>query len=126
MPEGWWIDPKILREGRDIFEGIKNEDVACHACHGRDGIPILEGARNLRDVKKMGELSDVDIFRSVSEGMEDTEMSAWGEDLSTEDIWKVIAYTNMFHHNGKAEEHAKGEILSPIHEDQPVIPVIPE
>ena len=126
MPEGWWTDPKILRVGRDIFEGIKNPDVACNACHGKDGIPLMTEAANLRDVVRMSKFSDADLFKTVSEGRPDTPMAAWKEHLSTEDIWKVIAYINMFHHGGKAELHAKGEALPHIADNQPVSPLIPE
>lgn len=126
MPEGWWTDPKILREGRDIFEGIKNPDVACSGCHGKDGIPLMTEAANLRDVTKMSRLSDADFFKVVSEGRPDTPMAAWKEYLSTQEIWKVISYINMFHHGGKAEAHKKGESIPTVAINQPVVPVIPE
>lgn len=125
MPDGWWTDPKILRGGRDIFEGIKNPDVACSACHGKDGIPLMTEARNLRDTTRMVALSDADLFKTVSEGRPDTPMAAWKEYLSTEEIWKVIAYANMFHHGGKPDIHKKGESLPPIAVNQAVVPVIP-
>jgi len=111
MPEGWWTDPKILREGKDIFEGTKNPNVACYVCHGKDGIPLMTIAANLRDGNRMSKLSDKDLFKTVSEGRPNTPMAAWKEHLSMQDIWKVIAYTNMFHHGGKAEIHQKGETL---------------
>lgn len=114
MPEGWWTDPKILRVGRDIFEGIKNPDVACSGCHGRDGIPLLEGARDFRDASIMSKLDDATLFKVVSDGKEDTEMTGWKDFLSVEDRWKVIAYLNTFHHGGKGEVHAKGEQISPV------------
>jgi len=126
MPDGWWSDSKILNAGRDIFEGIKNEDVACSGCHGKDGIPLMTEAANLRDAVRMSKLSDADLFKVVSEGRPDTLMAAWKEYLSNEDIWKVIAYINMFHHRGKAEAHKKGEGIPAVAINQPVIPVIPE
>ncbi|MEK7846158.1 MAG: c-type cytochrome, partial [Nitrospinota bacterium] len=114
MPEGWWTDSKVLREGYEIFEGIKNPDVACSACHGRDGIPLLEGARDFRDASIMSKLDDATLFKVVSDGKEDTEMTGWKDFLSVEDRWKVIAYLNTFHHGGKGEVHAKGEQISPV------------
>ncbi|MBI5750076.1 MAG: c-type cytochrome [Nitrospinae bacterium] len=126
MPDGWWTDPKVLRDGRDIFEGIKNPDAACHACHGKDGIPLMTEAANLRDVEKVSRFSDADLFKVVSEGRPDTPMAAWKDYLSNEDIWKVIAYINMFHHGGKAEAHKKGEGIPAVAINQPVVPVIPE
>src|SRR3989338_4235307 len=126
MPDGWWSDSKILNAGRDIFEGIKNEDVACSGCHGKDGIPLMTEAANLRDAVRMSKLSDADLFKVVSEGRSDTLMAAWKEYLSNEDIWKVIAYINMFHHRGKAEAHKKVEGIPAVAINQPVIPVIPE
>jgi len=126
MPDGWWSDSKILNAGRDIFEGIKNEDVACSGCHGKDGIPLMTEAANLRDAVRMSKLSDADLFKVVSEGRSDTLMAAWKDYLSNEDIWKVIAYANMFHHRGKAEAHKKGEGIPAVAINQPVVPVIPE
>ena len=126
MPEGWWTDPKILRDGKDIFEGIKNPDVACSVCHGKDGIPLMTEAADLRDVAEISKLSDADLFKVVSEGRPDTPMAAWKDYLSNEDIWKVIAYINMFHHGGRAEVHKKGEGIPAVAINQPVIPVIPE
>ena len=126
MPDGWWSDSKILNAGRDIFEGIKNEDVACSGCHGKDGIPLMTEAANLRDAVRMSKLSDADLFKVVSEGRSDTLMAAWKDYLSNEDICKVIAYANMFHHRGKAEAHKKGEGIPAVAINQPVVPVIPE
>lgn len=126
MPEGWWTDPKVLKEGYEIYEGTKNPKVACHACHGKEGIPILQGARDFRDVEKMGKLSDADFFKAVSQGIKGTAMPAWDQYLSVEEGWKVIAYIHMFHHGGKAKVHEKGEVLPPIPKDQPVVLVIPE
>ena len=126
MPDGWWTDPKILREGYEIFEGIKNSDVACFSCHGKDGIPLMTEAANLRDAVRMSKLSDADLFKVVSEGRSDTLMAAWKDYLSNEDIWKVIAYINMFHHGGRAEVHKKGEGIPAVAINQPVVPVIPE
>lgn len=126
MPEGWWTNPKILREGKDFFEGTKNPNVVCHVCHGKDGIPLMTIAANLMDVNRMGKLSDADLFKVVSEGKPDTPMAAWKNYLSNEEIWKVIAYINMFHHGGGAKVHQKGETLPPIPLDKPILPVIPE
>ncbi len=124
MPEGWWTDLKMLREGKDIFEGTKNPNVACYVCHGKDGIPLMTIAANLRDANRMSKLSDSELFKVVSEGKPNTPMAAWKNYLSNEEIWKVIAYSNMFHHGGKAEIHKNGETPILIQANQPVVPII--
>jgi mono/diheme cytochrome c family protein len=111
MPEGWWTDPAILEEGKKIFEGEKSEDVACHACHGKDGVPLMTEAMDFRDAKIMSALDDAKLFHVVAEGKEETQMSGWKDFLPAEDIWKVIAYLNQFHSGGKPHVHAAGEKL---------------
>ena len=105
MPAGWWTDPKIIAEGREIFEGRVNAMVICFTCHGQDGKPMLPGARDMRDASYVNKLTDSYWFWRVSEGVADTQMLSHKGLLKEDRIWKVIAYEHAFSHGGKAEEH---------------------
>jgi mono/diheme cytochrome c family protein len=107
MPNGWWTDPKIVAEGQQIFEGLLNEDVACHVCHGKDGIVQFEDATDFRVSEDMINLTDARFFQIVKYGFEeDSPMSGWGEDLSDDQIWQLISYTWTFYtrHTLKKED----------------------
>lgn len=103
MPKGWWIDPKIIKEGQEIYEA------GCSACHGKDGIPKMKGVRNLSAVR-MNRMSDSYWFWRVSEGVPYTVMVPWKDAMTEEDRWKVIAYVHQFSHGGKSQEHNHSEI----------------
>ncbi|RME85866.1 MAG: hypothetical protein D6775_01650 [Caldilineae bacterium] len=105
MPEGWWTDPEIIAKGKEVYEGVANPEVNCSACHGRDGKPVLTGAADFRDPELVAGLSDTEWFNKVANGVPDTPMTAWGEKLTVEQIWQVIAYQNTFHTGGKPEVH---------------------
>ena len=105
MPQGWWTDPKVIAEGKKIYEGMANPEVVCAACHGRDGKPLLTGARDLRDAQYVNKMTDSYMYWRVTEGVPLTPMTPWKEKLKEEQIWKVIAYAHTFSHGGKAEEH---------------------
>ncbi len=105
IPQGWWTDPNVLAEGKKIFEGMVNPEVVCAACHGRDGKPILTGARDLRDAAYVNKMTDSYMYWRVSDGVPLTPMTPWKDKLKEDQIWKVIAYAHTFSHGGKAEEH---------------------
>lgn len=105
MPQGWWTDPKVIAEGKKIYEGMVNPEVVCAACHGRDGKPLLTGTRDLRDSAYVNKMTDSYMFWRVSEGVPLTPMTPWKDKLKEDQIWKVIAYSHTFSHGGKAEEH---------------------
>ena len=96
MPAGWWSDEKIIAEGKTIFEGVKNIDVNCSSCHGKDGKPVKAGARDFRKTDRMKLYSDSVWFWRVAEGVPNTKMKAWKSKLSEEDRWKAIAYEHTF------------------------------
>lgn len=105
MPEGWWTDPKILEEGKAIYEGRMDRGVNCTSCHGMDGEPQKRGARDFRVAERMKLSSDSYLFWRVSEGVPKTRMRSWKSKLSEEDRWKVIAYLHRFSHGGNPASH---------------------
>ena len=96
MPAGWWTDEKIIAEGKEIFEGVKNIDVNCSSCHGKDGKPVKAGARDFRKSDRMKLYSDSVWLWRISEGVPNTKMKAWKSKLSEEDRWKAMAYEHNF------------------------------
>lgn len=80
-------DPEAVRRGRLLFTGT------CGGyCH-----PTKPGNRDapyLFDCNWKHGGSDLEIFASISEGVPDTRMPAWGGKMPAgdEDIWKLIAY----------------------------------
>lgn len=105
MPAGWWTDPKVIADGKKVYEGMVNPEAVCAACHGRDGRPLLTGTRDMRDAAYVNKMTDSYLFWRVSEGVPQTAMTPWKEKLTEEERWKVIAYAHTFSHGGKAEEH---------------------
>ncbi len=114
MPKGWWTDPKIIKEGEEIYMGRKygenvpeDKRVFCFACHGEGGVPnpAVEGVRDLRATDRVNRMSDSYWFWRISEGVPDTLMIAWKGRVTEEDIWKVMAYEHQFSHGGKAGVH---------------------
>lgn len=106
MPAGWWADEKIIAEGKEIFEGVKNIDVNCSSCHGKDGKPVKAGARDFRKPERMKLYSDSVWFWRISEGVPNTKMKAWKSKLPEEDRWKAMAYERTFGLKGLAYDVA--------------------
>ncbi len=109
MPAGWFADPKIAEEGKEIFIGAKNPDVNCASCHGKDGKPVKAGARDFRVTDRMKLYSDSVWFWRISEGVPNTKMKAWKSKLSEEDRWKLVAFERNFGLSGKEYDAAKKE-----------------
>ncbi len=123
MPKGWWTDPKIIEEGKKIFESaklefefkgkkveIKEGCSECHAIDSKKDRPKQRGARDFRVGKKVNEFSDSYWFWRVSEGVPKTKMPAWKNKLAEEERWKAIAYAHTWSHGGKPEAHEHKEI----------------
>ncbi len=103
MPAGWWTDPKVIEEGRQIYSGEGNQLVNCRSCH-KDGQPVKSGG-GLRDQKNTRRFSNSYWFWRVAEGVPKTTMKPWKSLLSEEQIWQVIAFAHQFSHGGKPSEH---------------------
>jgi mono/diheme cytochrome c family protein len=106
MPEGWWTDPAVIAEGKEIFEGKFDIDVNCASCHGRDGKPKKRGARDFRTAENMKYFSDSFWFWRMSEGVPNTKMKAWKTKLTEEQRWKVMTYEHTFSHGGAPAPHS--------------------
>jgi len=107
MPAGWWADEKIIAEGKEVFEGVKNIDVNCSSCHGKDGKPVKAGARDFRKTERMKLYSDSVWCWRISEGVPNTKMKAWKSKLPEEDRWKAMAYERTFGLKGMGYDVAR-------------------
>ena len=85
---------------------IADQVELCSVCHGKDGIPLMSGARDLRDPnaitkrpgkegKKLKDWTDADWFDSVANGIDMTPMAGWLEDYPPRAIWLAIAYAKQ-------------------------------
>jgi len=110
MPEGWWSDPEIIEQGRQLYIGAENIDVNCAACHGKNGKPVKKGARDFRQTERMQMYSDSQWFWRISEGVKGTKMPAWKKKLPNEDDrWKIISYERTFGLDGLGWDVALGK-----------------
>ena len=100
MPEGWWNDQGIIEEGRLIYVGSQKPGVNCAKCHGKNGKPVKSGARDFRHESTMKKYSDSYLLWRISEGVPFSQMRAFKERLSQEEMWKVIAFLSTLGMDG--------------------------
>lgn len=109
----WWDDPKILEEGKVVFEGMEpnTDGLNCAVCHGKDGIPMMTGALDFRDANnmdtdkmsdqlkgvKMEDWPDALWYKRVTRGIDGTAMAPWGLMFQHLYLWKAEAYARTFH-----------------------------
>jgi mono/diheme cytochrome c family protein len=109
----WWDDPKIIEEGKVVFEGAEpaTEGLNCAVCHGAAGIPMMTGALDFRnenqpDTDKMPDhLPGVMLkdwpdelwYKRVTRGVVGTPMAPWGMIFPHLYLWKAEAYARTFH-----------------------------
>ncbi|PJA77659.1 MAG: hypothetical protein CO149_08280 [Nitrospirae bacterium CG_4_9_14_3_um_filter_51_5] len=93
MPDGWLTDPRVLAEGKAIYEGAANPKVNCAECHGLDGQPTRKG-RGAPDFSDPIEAQEPDAlwFWRISEGIPRTKMGGHKKHLTEEERWQVLAY----------------------------------
>ena len=100
MPNGWWTNQAIIKEGRQLYLGTIKPNVSCAKCHGKTGKPIKTGARNFRDTENMKKYSDSHLFWRISDGVPYSTMGGFKDKLSEDEIWKVIVFVSTLGLNG--------------------------
>jgi mono/diheme cytochrome c family protein len=87
------VDDKVLASGKKVF-GDK-----CKKCHGSAGLgdgpdadPEHAEDMNLTNPKRADRNPDGVVFYKVSNGRKKPKMPAFKDELSTEQIWSVVAY----------------------------------
>jgi len=109
----WWDDPKIIEEGKVVFEGLEpnTDGLNCAVCHGKDGIPMMTGALDFRNADnmdtdkmpdrlegvKMQDWPDSLWYKRVTRGVDGTAMAPWGMMFQHLYLWKAEAYARTFH-----------------------------
>lgn len=101
----WDEDPEMLALGKKVFEGEVHDELNCSVCHGMDGIPLMEGAADLRKPdyqsknhkKSLKDMTDAEWFFSVTNGVKETPMAAWGELFPARSLWLALSYARQFH-----------------------------
>ena len=109
----WWDDPKIIAEGKVVFEGFEpaTEGLNCAVCHGKEGIPMMTGALDFRNAEnmdtekmpdrldgvKMKDWPDALWYKRVTRGIDGTPMAPWGMIFQHLYLWKAEAYVRTFH-----------------------------
>lgn len=120
----WDEDPEMIELGKKVTEGEVYDDLACAVCHGKDGIPLMDDARDLRNPlsksrnndKPMKDWTDADWFKSVAYGVPESPMAAWIEEYPPKAIWLAIAYAKQFSKQPKNQNLPPPPPLEPVDE----------
>ena len=88
------VDEKVLATGQSIYKE------KCQKCHGPGGLgdgpdadPDHQEDMDLTNPKRAERNSDGVVFYKVSNGRRRPKMPAFKEELSEQQIWAVVAYT---------------------------------
>lgn len=88
------VDAKLLATGRAIFSD------KCRRCHGPGGLgdgpdadPDHQEDMDLTNAKRAARNTDGVVFYKVSNGRRRPKMPAFKEELTEEQLWAVVAYT---------------------------------
>ena len=79
-----------MKTGRQIFL-----NTGCYNCHGFEA----KGGGIAPDLTA-SKLDPQQMFRTIHDGRPGTLMPAWGTQLSSDDIWKVITYLQSLRQGG--------------------------
>ena len=78
-------DPEAVARGRGLFRAVCTG--YCHTTRPADRV-----APDLFDCSWARGDSDPEIFRTIRDGVADTQMLGFGGKLPEEDLWKIVAY----------------------------------
>jgi mono/diheme cytochrome c family protein len=88
------VDEQLLASGKAIFKD------KCQRCHGPGGLgdgpdadPDHQEDMDLTNPKRAARNSDGVVFHKVSNGRRRPKMPPFKEELTTEQLWAVVAYT---------------------------------
>ena len=88
------VDPKVLAAGKALYAQ------KCQRCHGAAGLgdgpdadPETRAEMDLTNPKRASRNPDGIVFHKILSGRGRPKMPAFKDELSTEQIWSVVAYT---------------------------------
>lgn len=92
-------DAASIARGKELFQG---QAASCASCHGVDGKGIDDGKKDAWDFPTRpadltrgiyrGGGRPIDIYRRIHSGINGSPMSAFGNQLSSEQIWDIVNY----------------------------------
>jgi cytochrome c oxidase cbb3-type subunit 3 len=77
-------DSKMMARGADVFAA------RCASCHTADGRGLI--GPNLTDLYQLHGTTRLDLFTTIRDGVPNTAMPSWGEQLPAEDIVSVAVF----------------------------------
>jgi mono/diheme cytochrome c family protein len=87
QPDGYdyqWTENPFAGDAEEIADGQRLYKNTCYICH-------LDNGGRGPDLKK-SKLVDTAFIRIVREGRKGTQMPAWREKLTEEEMWKIYAF----------------------------------
>jgi mono/diheme cytochrome c family protein len=90
------IDPPDLTDDASIRRGSGNYEAMCAGCHLAPGVSATELSRGLYPAPPAFTKTGIDdpaaAFWVIKHGIKSTGMPAWGESMSDESIWELVAF----------------------------------
>ena len=116
--------PQEVTQGEEAFA------THCVQCHGPAGDgSALPGAADLTDQQFMAGNTPAGFFDSISGGVPDSAMPAWGEQLTEDEIWSLVDYVWTFAYEypgGTVGPEAEATEPAPSPTDTPSLPQEPD
>ena len=76
---------QAIEEGHQLFLST-----GCYSCHGHEATGGV--GPNLTGETWIYKPTDETLFRTICNGREGTNMAGWSDTLSSDEIWKIIAF----------------------------------
>ena len=76
---------QAIEEGHQLFLST-----GCYSCHGHEATGGV--GPNLTGESWIYKPTDETLFRTIRNGREGTNMAGWSDTLSSDEIWKIIAF----------------------------------
>lgn len=92
---------EIVSHGKDIFAA------RCTGCHGDDASGKI--GPNLTDLYQLHGTTRMDLFATITGGVQGTAMIAWGETLKSNDIIAVATYVSSLRGQNRAGKEPQGK-----------------
>lgn len=95
VPSAW--AGKSMPGGVDANTGRQLFEIYCQSCHGTGGAGDGPGGASLVPppsnlIELAPQVQDDFLFWRINTGVEGTSMPAWGNTLTEEEIWQLIAF----------------------------------
>ena len=99
------LDPKILAHGAEVFAA------RCVPCHGPEGAGVI--GPNLTDLEQLHGSTRMDLYNTITQGVQGTAMLAWGEQLPQTDILAVATFVTTLRGKNLPGKAPQGSPVQP-------------